>query len=202
MAVKNVVMIVSDTLRRDHLGCYGNRWIRTPHLDRFAEKCVVFYNAYVGNFPTVPARLEYFTGRYSSAYFEWAPFPRDEVALAEVLTGAAFNTMCISDTMNLFRDGYNFDRGFRGFEWIRGQSGDRFRTSPIDPPLPCAEHKLFYPDKFVRQYLRNISWRRVEEDYFPAQTFRAAATWLEGNYQSPFFLYLDTFDPHEPWDPP
>lgn len=106
MPVKNVVMIVSDTLRRDHLGCYGNAWIRTPHLDCFAEKCVVFDNAYVGNFPTVPARLEYFTGRYSSAYFDWAPFPRDEVALAEVLTAAGLNTMCISDTMNLFRDGW------------------------------------------------------------------------------------------------
>lgn len=30
----NVILIISDTLRRDHLGCYGNDWIRTPHLDR------------------------------------------------------------------------------------------------------------------------------------------------------------------------
>ncbi len=202
MKARNVIMIVSDTLRRDFLGCYGNTWIRTPNLDRFAHRCAIFDNAYVGNFPTVPARLEYFTGRYSSAYFDWAPFPRDEAALAEVLTAAGFNTMCIADTLNIFREGYNFDRGFRGFEWIRGQSGDRYRTSPREPVLPCAAAKLHEPEKGVRQYLRNVAWRRVEEDYFPAQTFRAAANWLDENAQAPFFLYLDTFDPHEPWDPP
>ncbi len=32
----NFIIIVSDTLRRDHLGCYGNSWIHTPNLDRFA----------------------------------------------------------------------------------------------------------------------------------------------------------------------
>ena len=202
MKVKNVIMIVSDTLRRDFLGCYGNAWIRTPSLDRLAQRCVVFENAYIGNFPTVPARFEYFTGRYSSAYFDWSAFPRDEVALAEVLTSAGLNTMCVADTLNLFREGYNYDRGFRGFEWIRGQSGDRYRTSPWRPPLPCAEHKLHHPDYGVRQYLRNVARRRTEEDYFPAQTFRTAAAWLEENYEVPFFLYVDTFDPHEPWDPP
>ena len=38
----NVVFIVSDTLRRDHLGCYGNEWIRTPRIDRLASESVVF----------------------------------------------------------------------------------------------------------------------------------------------------------------
>ncbi len=38
----NFIIIVSDTLRRDHLGCYGNSWISTPHIDAFAEKSLVF----------------------------------------------------------------------------------------------------------------------------------------------------------------
>ena len=37
----NFILIISDTLRRDHLGCYGNEWISTPHIDRFARKSVV-----------------------------------------------------------------------------------------------------------------------------------------------------------------
>ena len=45
--------------------------------------------------------------------------------------------------------------------------------------------------------------RHHEEDYFPAQVFKAGARWLERNQEAEkFFLVLDSFDPHEPWDPP
>jgi len=54
--IMNFIVIVSDTLRRDHLGCYGNDWISTPHIDRFASRAQVFDRAYSGSFPTVPHR--------------------------------------------------------------------------------------------------------------------------------------------------
>ncbi|MCD6166571.1 sulfatase-like hydrolase/transferase, partial [bacterium] len=38
----NIILIVSDTFRRDHLGCYGNTWISTPNLDKLARDSVVF----------------------------------------------------------------------------------------------------------------------------------------------------------------
>jgi hypothetical protein len=44
--VRNVILIISDTLRRDHLGCYADTTVRTQHLTRFAEKCLVFDRAY------------------------------------------------------------------------------------------------------------------------------------------------------------
>jgi len=75
-------------------------------------------------------------------------------------------------------------------------------TNPIEVKLPCAPHKLRNPEG-VRKYLRNVSLRQSESDYFVAQTMSEAAKWLERNYrQEKFFLYVDTFDPHEPWDPP
>ncbi len=52
----NILMIVSDTFRKDNLSCYAVRRVRTPHLDRFAERCVVFSRAYAASFPTMPAR--------------------------------------------------------------------------------------------------------------------------------------------------
>ena len=52
----NVVVIVSDTFRRDHLGAYGNTDIHTPNLDAFARSSVVFENHVVSSFPTMPAR--------------------------------------------------------------------------------------------------------------------------------------------------
>jgi arylsulfatase A-like enzyme len=203
MRVKNVILIVSDTLRRDFLGCYGNRWVRTPNISKFAEISVVFDRAYIHNFPTVPARADIYTGRYTSAYFDWQPLPPNETVLAEVLSGAGITTFLVGDTYNLFRDGYYFDRGFTGFEWVRGNGGDRWQTRPKEPLLPADPEKLFDIERYLKKYLRNASVRLREDDYPCARTMRLAAEWLEANYrEGPFFLHVDTFDPHEPWDPP
>jgi len=199
----NFVVIVSDTFRRDHLGCYGNEWIRTPNLDRFAGESVVFDRAYAASFPTVPNRRDVFTGRFTFTYSDWAPLPPEEVVLAEVMGRAGYTTMMILDTPHIVAKGFNFGRGFDGWDWIRGQEQDAWRTSPRDPELPCAPEKMRLPETSVKQYLRNVAERRTEADYFVAQTMTRAMVWLEENLGSqPFLLYVDTFDPHEPWDPP
>ena len=41
----NVIVLLNDTFRRDHLGCYGNDWIKTPNFDRLAEQSAVFEKA-------------------------------------------------------------------------------------------------------------------------------------------------------------
>lgn len=199
----NFLVIVSDTFRRDHLGCYGNTWIHTPNLDRFASESVVFDHAYTASFPTVPNRRDVFTGRYTFTYSDWAPLPAAETVLADVMTRAGYVTMLIADTPHILARGFNYQRGFSGWDWIRGQENDLWRTNPRDPQLPCAPEKLRLPEQSVKQYLRNISDRQSEEDYFAPRTMTRAMRWLDENRDSqPFLLYVDTFDPHEPWDPP
>ena len=72
----NIILIISDTLRRDHIGAYGNTWIRTPNLDHLASRSVVFDHHLVAGFPTVPARADILTGTFSYAYMGWEPLPR------------------------------------------------------------------------------------------------------------------------------
>jgi arylsulfatase A-like enzyme len=202
----NIVMITADSLRRDHLGCYGNSGVYTPCLDDLAGKSSVFDNFYTASFPTVLNRRELLTGRYVFTYADWGPLPPDELVLPEVLGSAGYTSMLVADTPHLFQRGMNFDRGFSAWRWIRGQSNDRLRTDPIDVRLPAAAHKLRDPERTVRQYLRNVSTRRSESDWFVAQTMMMAADWLEDRAPTrtsrPFFLCVDAFDPHEPWDPP
>jgi len=200
----NFIVIVSDTFRRDHLGCYGNGWISTPNLDRFAEKSIVFDRAYAASFPTVPNRHDLFTGRYTFTYSEWEPLPRREVILAEELGKVGYASMMILDTPHITENGYYFDRGFNGWEWIRGQETDRWRTAPAYPDFPCDRSLLRSPERIVNLHQRNVSWRRYEEDTFVARTMTEAMLWLQRNYgeHENSFLYVDTFDPHEPWDPP
>ncbi|HEX28460.1 TPA: sulfatase [Candidatus Poribacteria bacterium] len=198
----NVILIISDTFRRDNLSCYGGDLAHTPSLDRFASEAILFENAYCLSFPTVPNRNDILTGRATFTYKPWSPLDPKEITLQDTLNKAGVLTSLIVDTPHPFAPGFNYQRGFQGWELIRGQEHDRWKTAPSDVKLPCDPNKLRNPYGTVIQYLKNVSWRKHESDYFVARTMRTAIEWLEENYASRFFLYVDTFDPHEPWDPP
>lgn len=206
----NVVLVVIDTLRRDHLGCYGSKTVLTPNLDRLAEESVVFDGCYAGSFPTLPCRAELLTGRFVWPYLDWGPLPTTETTLAEVLGPAGYHCALFTDNLHLARPGYGYDRGYHTRVHVRGQWYDLFVAAPTGEQGRGGEgkpgsgdgEKLGQPDRLA-QYRRNVAERRGEEDYFPAQVIGQAARWLEEQgRQTPFFLHLDVFDPHEPWDPP
>lgn len=199
----NIILIISDTLRRDFLGCYGNKWISTPNINKFAENSIVFDNAYIGSFPTIPNRHEILTGKFVFTYHKWAPIPEKDITIPKILKEKKYISMGIFDTPHPFAPGMNYQRDFDGWILIRGQEHDKYITEPIEVKLPCKPEKLRNPYITVIQYLKNVSKRVYEEDYFCAQTFIESSKWIEKNYrQDKFFLYIDTFDPHEPWDPP
>src|SRR4029078_9525430 len=108
------------------------------------------------------------------------------------LNPAGIVTGLVVDTPHPFTPGFNYQRGFQSWEVIRGQEGDRWKSAPREMPLPCQPHKLRSPNNTVVQYLRNVSHRRLEQDYFAPRTMRAAAEWIEENHRSPFFLYAHT----------
>ena len=129
----NVVLIVSDTFRRDHLGVYGNRAIRTPSLDRFAGGSVVFDHHVIGSFPTMPARADLLTGRFSFTFMGWEPLPPDLPTLPGLLSDAGYLTMGVVDTPFLVREGYGYDRGFDDFVWSAARATTRSRRSASTP---------------------------------------------------------------------
>ena len=57
-----VILLVIDTLRADHLGCYGYHRETSPNIDRFAGEGVVFESAYPSDIPTQPSFTSMFTG--------------------------------------------------------------------------------------------------------------------------------------------
>lgn len=176
----NVVVVVSDTFRRDHLGAYGNDWIRTPALDRLADRSVVFDNHLTGSFPTMPARADLLTGRLSLTFMTWAPLPSDLPTLPALLSAEGYLTMGIVDTPFYVRDGFGYDRGFQDFLWLRGQGDAKRMAERLDG---------------------RATWRH-ESDRWVARTVTAAEEWLERHYEERFFLLVDVWDPHEPWNAP
>ena len=185
------------------MGCYGNRWIQTPNLDQFAKEALIFDKTYSGSFPTMPHRNDIMSGCYAFHAHGWAPLPRGAVVVQELLRQAAYVTMLITDHTQMLAPGMNYHQGFSGHQWIRGQGADRYITDPVPVEFPCDPEKLRQPDRLVAPHLRNVWYRRQESDYFVCQTMQAAVNWLERNYtHEKFMLYVDTFDVHEPWDPP
>ncbi len=198
----NFVVVMLDTLRYDHVAFLGNTYMQTPNIDAFAAQSLVFDKFYSGGFPTLLNRVELFAGRHSFTYMAWEDMKAGEIVLADMLNQVGYTTAIIFDTWHLKANDNSYDRGFGASQWIRGQEADRYRTTPLWPDLPAAEEKLRSVSG-VRQYLRNVSEREGEEDYFVAQTMQAAIDWLRQNHdQGKFYLHVDSFDPHEPWDPP
>ncbi|MBN1402391.1 MAG: sulfatase [Anaerolineae bacterium] len=207
----NLITIVSDTLRYDCVAFHGRapyNWDiprpRTPHLDRFAQAATVFDRAYTGSFPTIPMRTDMFTGRLTFPFRGWTPLPEDETILAEELGQAGYVSMLICDTPHLVRDGHRFDRGFSAWHWNRGQEGDRAITDDIRVHETCDPAKQRLPERHARCHLkwRTAHWQS-EADTFVAKTVQDACRWLERNHtHEKFYLHIDAFDPHEPWDPP
>ena len=205
----NMIVIVADTWRADHLGVYGNRKIKTPNLDKLAEQSVIFKAANAEALPTIPCRKVYHTGKSGLPDAIWQPLGEDEITLAEILKEYGFITGFITDTYHYFKPGYNFHRGFDSWEWIRGQEKDKWKVNlrgKYDTKKHISEHLWndeFY-DEFMSQYLANTEDRKDERDYYCATMCDKATEWLERNANSnrPFMLWIDMFDPHEPWDAP
>lgn len=210
----NVVVLMNDTLRRDHVAAYGlpppwereghagEPFIQTPNLDRLAAESAVFDRFYCASYPTIPCRYDLFTGRFGFPTRGWQPLEPDDVVLSEIARAAGFLPMLIYDTPMLGNDAYDYTRGFAGIDFRRGQHGDRYNVDPIDPPLPAAPHKLKNVAA-TRLYLRNSAERVYERDWMHGRTLSATFDWLERNRtRDNFVLWVDMWDPHEPFDAP
>jgi arylsulfatase A-like enzyme len=216
----DLILIVADTFRRDNLACYGSQWVECPNLNRFAEDCVIFDDFFPEGMPTIPIRRTLQTGRriFPFHYHHqhepvqlpgWHPLYNEDVTLSEVLLEAGYIPALIADLPHMQRPGMNFHRGYRMYEWIRGQETDYYGTSPhklydvsdIVPDDYLAEHPDLH--SFLSQYRANRLRWGMEGESLVELVNRSAARWLEFNRdERPFFLHVEAFDPHEPWDPP
>ena len=222
----NVIVILCDTLRRDHVGAYSlgrplnECWSReappwtvpTPNMDRLAARGTVFDNCYVGSTPCMPARRDIFTGRYEFLERGWGPMEEDDQDLPRLVSGPPNQSVewtveqgykvsyLITDHFHLWEQGSgNYHMGYTGFNFVRGCEADAWYTAPVD--FYCPEGDRMGKNE---RHWRNVHYvRQSEGDYFCAQVLQKASDWLERNHtHQDFYLHLDIFDPHEPWDPP
>ena len=214
----NVVFVCLDTFRWDLLNHRAPWTVSLPHLDALRQNSVEFMQAFGEGQPTIPMRRAYFTGERSFPWrFDydteglwptgrgWHKIPPTQPTLAEVLLDQGYQTGLISDTYHMFKPTMNFTRGFLSYEFIRGYESDNFRSGqlPNDALTPYVRDPDPRQHPVLTQYLLNTRDRVTEADWLTAQVFGRAIQWVADHRAAePFMLWVDSFGPHEPWDPP
>ncbi|HUO11183.1 MAG TPA: sulfatase [Caulobacteraceae bacterium] len=199
-APRNAVVILLDSLNRHMLGAYGGTEFETPNLDRFSASAVRFANHYTGSLPCMPARHDILCGALDFLWKPWGSVEIWEDAITYALRKAGVVSQLISDHPHLFESGgENYHGDFTAWDYVRGHEGDAWKTRP-DPSWAGAP-------AFGRHWMpydNSRGWFRSEEDFPGPKTMTAAARWIDENAgaHERFFLFVDEFDPHEPFDTP
>jgi arylsulfatase A-like enzyme len=216
----NVVVVVMDSLRADHV--YGSR-ARTASWDKVGRQGVRFLNAYPEGMPTIPARRAIMSGKRTFPFRGWRPqwkdLPRqpgwepvgsDGEMWTATLRKAGWLTGYVTDNPHLLLPVHRrFRAKFDRVELVEGQVPVRRRPSR----LPSRRDVENYMPKVLRgtnaerrmaNYLAMNPRTRREDDYNAAKVFREAIGWIEwaAGRPQPFALVIDSFDAHEPWDAP
>ena len=175
----DVILLTIDTLRADHLGCYGDRKAQTPNLDAFAAVADRFTHAYTPVPITLPAHTSIMTGRYPMATgmhdFSGNKLSPDAATLAQTLRSQGYRTAAFVSAAVL-DSRFGLDSGFDTYY-------DHFDFSRLD----------------------ESSLDLIERP--GDQTMNLALTWLDqqtgpvGSRQ-PFFLWIHLYDPHYPYTTP
>src|SRR6266404_6040990 len=170
----NVVVITIDTLRADHVGCYGYKQIRTPNIDALAADGARFERAYTAVPVTLPSHTVMFTGTYPMLNgmhdFAANKLGATQPTLASVLKENGYATAAVIGSAVLdSRFGLN-----RGFD--------------------------FYYDHFDFNRLQESNLEEMER---PGNLVAdVTLDWLSKNYSKKFFLWMHLYDPHYPYRPP
>jgi len=171
--INSVILISIDTLRADHLGCYGFEDIATPTIDALAAEGILFENAFTPVPLTLPAHCSMLTGTYPPYHkvHENLNYRLSEsnITIAEILRERAFATAAVISAFVL------------------------------DPQFGLSQGFDSYNHKFIESIAgrADLGTERLGDE-----TSRFACEYLEQHKDESFFLFLHYFDPHTYYSPP
>jgi arylsulfatase len=206
----NVLWICTDQQRVDTLGCYGNRWVRTPRIDALAADGVLFERAFCQNPLCTPSRASFLTGRYprtTRARQNGQSIPADEVLVTKLLAEAGY-TCGLAGKLHLSACAPSvcptrerrIDDGYSVFHWSHHPDDD----------WPTGDYNLWLRER--GQHLERSSFPGSSHVQTSLPVEHHQTTWcaekaiefIEAHSESgqPWLFSVNCFDPHHPFDPP
>jgi arylsulfatase A-like enzyme len=181
----NVILIVADAVRPDHLSAYGYSRETSPNLERFADNATLFRNAYSHGTRTIPAMASLFTSLYPAFHqadikgTRVAALPRSIPTVAEICRDAGYTTVGLMSNPFL-RSPFGLERGF---DRVETYVSSRSRLS-LYKVLAAAG--LVHIPEYDRPFpsARDVSNLGIE--------------WVRKMKNRPFFLYMQYMDAHHP----
>jgi arylsulfatase A-like enzyme len=223
----NVLVVVMDTLRADHLSCYGYTLATSPNIDRLAAQGVLFENAIAPSSWSLPSHVSLVTGRYQFEHgvdnvrpAPWLGWGNKGLGgyptLGEGLLRKGYRTGAFSANRTYFTANLGFGRGFLHFEDYFHSLADMFIRT-----LYGREFSRIYLNRSdkskVKRALRFLGMNSLlDKDsegsvaHGGAQAVRKrgnvvneeAIRWIERDTTRPFFVFLNYFDVHDPYGAP
>lgn len=182
----NVLLIVLDSVRKDHLSCYGHSRETTPTIDELATESAQYNSAIAPGPSTPPSHASMFTGLYPSHHgvFSRHPYLDESIpVLAEQLADAGYHTLGFSNSFHTSQD-----RGFsRGFEYYHDILNMNTYSNHI------FELSIDYLNFFTRYFLKDD-----DISYFQENKLKTKVS----QYGEPFFGFINFNSAHIPYRPP
>lgn len=201
-----VVFILADSFNRRFMRTYGAEEVMyTPNIDRLAEKSVVFDNHWCGSAPCMPARRDIMTGRLNFLDRPWGGIEPFDITLTSLLkTNNVYSHMETDHFHYVEPGGENYFCDFTSWNIHRGAEHDTINWGPDITGVPKANPPKGYVGLYSPSYTETKKkYDGVAARYSTPRTYTAAAEWLEKNKNADnFFLWVEGFDPHEPFDVP
>jgi arylsulfatase A-like enzyme len=201
---KNVIVLLLDSLNRHEMGAYGGKNFDTPNLDRLAARSVRFTNHHTGSLPCIPARHDILVGAWDFLWRPWGSIELWEEPITASLRREGVITQLITDHPHLFETGgENYHTDFTAWDYERGHESDAWKSRPDPSWLGTPTYGRGHT-----HYDNSRGYFRGEEDFPGPRTMQATAKWLAEDAPvhrakgERFFLFVDEFDPHEPFDTP
>jgi arylsulfatase A-like enzyme len=187
----NVIVIVVDTLRADHLSSYGYERDTTPFIDSLAAEGVRFENAISPSSWTQPSHASMLTGRYTYEHqAETAPLDDTYPTIGEVMQASGYRTAGFSANTLFFTRRQGHGRGFLHFE-------DNYQSAP-DAFINSSLYGFIFDFYGLRKAL---NYEGVPTRVLATDINDSVLSWVDSGDQ-PFFVFMNYFDVHDPYTPP
>ena len=203
-----LIMVMYDTLNRRTLPNYGCNEVELPGFQRLGSEAVTFDTCYVGSLPCMPARRDLHTGRISFLHRGWGPIEPFDDSVPEILKQQGVYTHLVSDHDHYWEDGgATYHTRYNSWEIDRGQENDVWKG---DMGIYPDDHRFGLPEAFQKLMAGRRSQNAVNREYIRRQGFTPQQAifdkgleFIETNHgYDNWFLQIESFDPHEPFDAP
>ncbi|MDP7286713.1 MAG: arylsulfatase [Phycisphaerae bacterium] len=196
----NIIYIMADDLGYGHLGCYGQKEIKTPNIDRMAAEGIRLTDHYAGSAVCAPSRSVLLTGLHTGHCYVRGnrplpvegnvPIPADSQTFGKVMQSAGYTTACIGK-WGLGYPGSTGDPTKQGFDHWFGYNCQRQAHSYYPTHLWRNDKKVM---------LRNRGG--AKKDYSHDLLTAEALKFIRDNSKKPFLLYLPYTIPHSAFQVP